>query len=140
MNMNIEDTLVKSTHILLHPLRYRIAELLTERSMTLREITEALGEDRRLVSYHLLILEEHGFLCGELEFPKGGISSGKTTKKYGVTEKVGISYQLLILEEEGFLGDTNTYSKLPELKGKVIRKYHATEKAEEVISELKTRL
>lgn len=134
--MEIEDKLVKEAHILLHPLRYRIAELLAEKPMHIRELIEALGEDRRLVSYHLLTLEEHGFVSSKFNFPYEPIANRKSGKKYGVTGKGRISYQFLILEEEGLLGDNCTVSHLQRLKGKVRRKYSVTEKTEELLSEL----
>ena len=131
--MHIKDQLLKEAHILSHPTRNRIAKLLVEKPMHIGELTEALGEERRLVSYHLLLLEEHGFVSSEFEYPNESISSGKTIKKYGVTGKGRFSYHLLILEEEGFLGNNNIYVR-PELKGKVVRKYRATEKTEGVLA------
>jgi DNA-binding transcriptional ArsR family regulator len=136
--MHIEDPLVKEAHILLHPTRYRIAKLLAERPMHIRGLTEAMGEDTRLVSYHLQVLEEHGFVSSEFECPKEAIShQGRAVKKYGVTGKGHISYQLLILEGEGFLGDNDKLSEAPELKGTVVRKFRATDKAEGVLLALK---
>jgi DNA-binding transcriptional ArsR family regulator len=137
--MDIEDGLVKEAHILLHPTRYRIAELLAEKPRHIRELIEALDEDRRLVSYHLLTLEEHGFVSSKFDFPQEAMAKSKPGKKYGVTDKGRISYQFLILEEEGLLGDNRKISLLQGLKGKVMRKYSVTEKAEEVLSELKNR-
>lgn len=128
---------MKEARIFLHPTRYRIAKLLAEKPMHVKELTEVLGEERRLVSYHLLLLEEHGFVSSEFEYPKEAISSGKAIKKYGVTGKGHFSYHLLILEAEGLLGNNDSISPQPELKGKVIRKYRATEKAEGVLADLK---
>ncbi|MBN1762354.1 MAG: winged helix-turn-helix transcriptional regulator [Methanomicrobia archaeon] len=137
--MNIEDRLVKEAHLLLHPTRYRIAELLAEKPRHINELIAALGEDRRLVSYHLLTLEEHGFVSSKFDFPQEPRANRKAGKKYGVTDKGRISYQFLILEEEGLLGDDREISQLQGLKGKVMRKYSVTEKAEEALSELKNR-
>jgi DNA-binding transcriptional ArsR family regulator len=136
--MGREDNLLKEAHILLHPLRYRIAELLAERPLNLHELIETLGEDRRLVSYHLLTLEEHGFVSGKFGLDRfERDASGKTGATYGVTEKGRISYQLLVLEVEGIIGDT-TGCLLPSvLKGHTTRKYRTTEKVEGVLSELK---
>jgi len=39
-----------------------MVELLAERPMHIGEITKAMGEERRLVSYHLLILKDYGFV------------------------------------------------------------------------------
>lgn len=86
--MKIEDGLLKEVHVLFHPMRYRIVELLTEKSIHLNEISKALGEDRRIVAYHLLILEEYGFLKSNYGISEQPKSKGKAIRKYGVTEKV----------------------------------------------------
>jgi DNA-binding transcriptional ArsR family regulator len=137
--MDIEDRLVREAHILLHPTRYRIAELLAEKPRHIHELIEALGEDRRLVSHHLLTMEEHGFVSSKFDFPQEAMAKSKPGKKYGVTSKARISYRFLILEEEGLLGDNRKISPLQGLKGKVMRTYSVTEKAEEVLSEFKNR-
>ena len=85
--MKIEDNL-KEVHVLLHPTRYRIVELLAEKPMHINEISKVLGEERRLVSYHLLTLEEHGFLSSNYEISEQPNSKGKAIRKYSVTEKV----------------------------------------------------
>ena len=86
--MKIEDGLVKEVHVLLHPMRYRIVELLTEKPMHINEISKALGEERRLVSYHLLTLEEYGFLNSNYEISEQPKSKGKAIRKYSMTGKV----------------------------------------------------
>ncbi len=138
--MGREENLLKEAHILLHPLRYRIAELLAERPLNLQELIETLGEDRRLISYHLLTLEEHGFVSGKLGLYRSGSEQdqpGNAGATYGVTEKGRISYCLLILEGEGVVGDMAERTSPPVMKGYVTRKYRATEKVEGVLSELK---
>ena len=75
--MDIEDRLVKEAHILLHPTRYRIAKLLAEKPRHISELIEALGEDGRLVSYHLLTLEEHGFVSSKFDFPQEALAKSK---------------------------------------------------------------
>ncbi len=86
--MKIEDELLKDIHVLLHPIRYRIVELLAEKPMHINRISNALGEERRLVSYHLLTLEEHGFLNSNYEISELPKLKGKAIRKYKVTEKV----------------------------------------------------
>ena len=86
--MKIEDDLLNEVHVLLHPTRYRIVELLTEKQMHINEISKALGEERRLVSYHLHTLEKHGFLRSNYEISKHPKSKGKAMRKYSVTGKV----------------------------------------------------
>ncbi len=86
--MKIEDELLKEVHVLLHPIRYRIVELLAEKPMHINGIGNELGEERRLVSYHLRTLEEHGFLSSNYEISALSNSKGKAIRKYEVTEKV----------------------------------------------------
>ena len=136
--MKREDNILKEAHILLHPLRYRIALLLAERSRNLQELIYALGEDRRLVSYHLLILEEHGFVSGKFGFGRPNQrESSNTGVTYGVTEKGRISYQFLILEAEGVIGDTTGHPLSPVIKRRIEREYQTTEKVDGVLSKLK---
>jgi predicted transcriptional regulator len=84
----IEDTLVKEAHILLHPIRYRILELLAKKPMYISELSKALGEDRRFIPYHLRLLEQHGFLSSKYEISEHPKSRGKAIRKYWVNGKV----------------------------------------------------
>jgi DNA-binding transcriptional ArsR family regulator len=86
--MKIEDRLVEEAHVLLHPIRFRIVELLAEKPMHINAISNTLGEDRRLVSYHLLTLEEYGFVDSKYEISEEPKSKGKALKRYWVTDKV----------------------------------------------------
>lgn len=86
--MKIEDRLVEEAHVLLHPIRFRIVDLLAEKPMHINAISNALGEDRRLVSYHLLTLEEYGFVDSKYEISEDPKSKGKALKRYWVTDKV----------------------------------------------------
>ncbi len=86
--MKNEYSLVKEVHMLLHPMRYRILELLAEKPMHINEISKALREERRLISYHLVTLEEYGFLNSNYEISEQPKSKGKAVKKYRMTEKV----------------------------------------------------
>ncbi len=84
----IEEDLLSEVHVLLHPIRFKIVELLTDKQLHINEISNLLGVDRRLVSYHLLTLEEHGFLSSRYEISQRPRSKGKAIKKYRTTEKV----------------------------------------------------
>jgi predicted transcriptional regulator len=86
--MEIEDRLVEEAHVLLHPIRFRIVELLAEKPMHISEISKVLGDDRRLVSYHLLTLEEYGFVSSKYEISDHPKSRGKAIRKYWVNGKV----------------------------------------------------
>ena len=87
--MKIEAELVNDAHVLLHPIRYRIVQLLAEKPMHINEISKAMGEERRLVSYHLLTLEEYGFVSSKYEISENPKSKGKAIRKYWVIGKVG---------------------------------------------------
>jgi DNA-binding transcriptional ArsR family regulator len=56
----LEDELLEDSHIFLHPVRYRLLELLAEKPMHINALSSALGMERRLVTYHLMTLEEEG--------------------------------------------------------------------------------
>ncbi|MDI6810469.1 MAG: winged helix-turn-helix domain-containing protein [archaeon] len=86
--MKIEAELVSDAHVLLHPIRYRIVQLLAEKPMHINEISKAMAEERRLVSYHLLTLEEYGYVGSRYEISESPKSKGKAIRKYWVTGKV----------------------------------------------------
>ena len=86
--MQIKDNLVKDAHVLLHPMRFRIVDLLAEKPMHINEISKAIGEERRLVSYHLEMLEESGFLTSKYEISEEKKSKGRALRKYTVADKV----------------------------------------------------
>jgi DNA-binding transcriptional ArsR family regulator len=86
--MEVEDTLVKEAHVLLHPIRFRIVELLVKSPLHINAISKAMGEERRLVSYHLMSLEEAGFVDSKYEISEAPKSKGKAIRKYWVTDKV----------------------------------------------------
>jgi len=86
--MAIEDKLVKEAHVLVHPIRFRIVELLLEKPMHINEISKALGEERRLVSYHLDLLEEYGFVNSKHELSDKPKLKGRAIRTYWVTNKV----------------------------------------------------
>ena len=89
MNRKKVDTkLLEDAHVLLHPTRYRIVVLLAEQPMHLDALATALGMERRLVSYHLLKLEEHGFVTSEYELGFVIKQKGKAFRVYMVTDKV----------------------------------------------------
>jgi DNA-binding transcriptional ArsR family regulator len=142
--MKIDNPVVKDAHVLLHPTRYKIAELLSENPMHLRELSEALGKEIRLISYHLFVLEEHGFVNGKFEFPQEANSDSNskeiTMKQYGVTKKGRFSYNLIILDKERIEADENDPFRHPESKRELVRVYSPTEKVDGVLSELKRSL
>ena len=86
--MILEEELITDAHVLLHPMRFRIVQLLAQEPRHINGISKALGEERRLVSYHLLTLEEFGFVESRYEISENPKSKGKAIRKYWVTDKV----------------------------------------------------
>jgi DNA-binding transcriptional ArsR family regulator len=138
--MNIDNRLMRDVHVLLHPTRYKIAELLSEKPMNIRELRESMRKEKRLISYHLFILEEHGFVNGEFKLPKKTHSNEIKMKQYGVTEKGRFSYNLIILDKEWIAADKHNPFEQPELKRELVREYSTTVKVDGVLSELKKSL
>lgn len=86
--MELEEELVTDAHVLLHPIRFRVVQLLAQGPRHINGISKALGEERRLVSYHLITLEEFGFVESKYEISENPKSKGKAIRKYWVTDKV----------------------------------------------------
>ena len=86
--MKMDETLVKDAHVLVHPIRFRIVELLVKKPMHVSEISKTLGEERRLISYHLDTLEEYGFVDSKHEISEDPKSKGKALRVYWTTDKV----------------------------------------------------
>jgi DNA-binding transcriptional ArsR family regulator len=86
----MSEDVLKEGAILLHPVRYKIVEVLrkADRSMYIDEIAEAIKEDRRLVSFHLSAMEEKGFATSSFEVIKKPNSLGKAGRYYILTGKV----------------------------------------------------
>ena len=75
-------------HVLLHPVRYRLMELLAEQPMHINAISIAMGMERRLVSYHLQTLEESGFVSSKYEISEQPKLKGKALRVYTATDKI----------------------------------------------------
>jgi len=86
--MKMEEEKVKEAHVILHPIRFRIIELLSEKQMHVSELSKALAEERRLISYHLDILEEYGFVQSKHEISDQPRSKGKALRIYWTTDKI----------------------------------------------------
>jgi DNA-binding transcriptional ArsR family regulator len=85
---NADPKLVEEAHVLLHPIRFRMVEMLAEGPMHINEIAKAIGQERRLAAYHLRILEEYGFVSSKYEISEEGKSRGRALRKYWVKGKV----------------------------------------------------
>lgn len=80
---------IEAIQTLFQPVRYRIYNHLRERGGSyIQEIADALGEDRQLVSHHLMTLANHGFVQGEYQVSQEPSSKGRAKKVYTLTDKV----------------------------------------------------
>ena len=86
--MKLGEELVKEAHVLLHPVRYRLMELLAEQPMHINALSSALGMERRLVTYHLTALEDQGFVTSKYEISEQPKLKGRATRVYTATDKV----------------------------------------------------
>jgi predicted ArsR family transcriptional regulator len=76
-------------HTLMHPIRFQLVELLgAEGQLYINELAKALGEKRRLVSHHLDVLEDYGFVVSRYEISEKPGTIGRGLRIYQVTPKV----------------------------------------------------
>ena len=70
---------IKESAICLHPIRWKILNTLAnaESPMYIDAIATKLNEERRLVSFHLITLQEHGYLESEFRLVQEPHSKGK---------------------------------------------------------------
>ena len=78
--------------IILQPIRYRIYQELKRagKPLYVDEVARRLGIDRRLVSFHLATLEEHGFVTSEFKAITAAESNpgkGKAGRFFSLTGK-----------------------------------------------------
>lgn len=85
-----EADVLKESAILLLPIRFKIIETLrtSSRPMYIEEIADEIGEDRRLVAFHLSTLEEKGFTQSEFRKMDYQHSAGRACRYYALTPKV----------------------------------------------------
>jgi DNA-binding transcriptional ArsR family regulator len=84
-----QEEIIKGAHLIFHQLRYRIVEALRKHpnGMYINELAKEMRKDRRLVSFHLLMLLRDGLVEGEYEIIDLPKSKGKAIKRYKLTEK-----------------------------------------------------
>lgn len=86
--------LVGDAHILLHPKRFRIVQLLAKKPLHINgivkvmDVEKAMAVERRLVTYHLRTLESYEFVKSKYEISETAPSKGKAIRKYWLTDKV----------------------------------------------------
>lgn len=84
----IEGELLEDAHIITHPVRYQIVELVGKRPMYINALSRALGEKKGLVAYHLAVLQERGFMKSKYEIFVLLNPGGLAIRVYTVTDKV----------------------------------------------------
>jgi len=82
-----EAELLEDAHSFLQPERYKIVELLAEKSVHISELSRAMSEERRLVTYHLIKLEERGFVKSKYALSEQPNSKGEAIRICTVTDK-----------------------------------------------------
>jgi predicted ArsR family transcriptional regulator len=82
--------ILKEGSPILHPVRWTIIEMLekTDKPMFIKEIADAIGVDRRLVSFHLSTLEGKGFAVSNFAVIEEAHSLGKAGRFYSLTPLV----------------------------------------------------
>lgn len=85
----MSEKTIKEGTVMLHPIRWKILIGLEKKGkeMYIDPIADMVGADRRLVSFHLTTLEEHGFLESEFKVVKKPESKGKAGRFYKLTPK-----------------------------------------------------
>ena len=73
------DKSIEEGIIFLHPERLKLYKALKHagKPLFINEIADKIQTDRRLVSYHLSALEEHGFVSSEFKVVQEPHSKGK---------------------------------------------------------------
>ena len=84
------EEVLREGGLLLHPIRFKIVRKLQEekKPMYVDEIASSIGEDRRLVSFHLTTLEKHGFAVSDFRIIEKPTSKGKAGRFYTLTSRV----------------------------------------------------
>ncbi len=83
----VDEELLEDSHIFLHPIRYRLMELIAEKPVHINALSKALTMERRLVSYHHAALEDRGFVTSKYEISEEPRAKGKAIRLYTVTDK-----------------------------------------------------
>lgn len=83
------DKIIEEGIIVLHPERLKLYKALKEsgKPLFINELADKVSTDRRLVSYHLSMLEEHGFVKSEFKVVQEPHSKGKAGRFYVLTDK-----------------------------------------------------
>jgi|LSQX01.3.fsa_nt_gb predicted ArsR family transcriptional regulator len=79
---------IKESSICLHPIRWKILNTLASGTpLYIDAIATEIKEERRLVSFHLVTLQENGYLESEFKVVKEPQSKGKAGRFFKITPK-----------------------------------------------------
>jgi predicted ArsR family transcriptional regulator len=83
------ENIIKDGIIMMHPIRWSILNTLklSDSEMYIDEIATTIGQERRLVAFHLSLLEERGFLASEFKTIQEPHSKGKAGRFFKLTDK-----------------------------------------------------
>lgn len=79
-----------SVAVLLQPVRYKIVRELrrADEPLYIDEVARRIGENPRLVSFHLATLQQNGFVTSEFRIVQAPRSRGKAGRFFMPTQKV----------------------------------------------------
>lgn len=97
--MDDKEELARNLFVLLQPTRWKIINILKESKepLYIKEIADKVGEDWKVVSFHLAALDDVGFVEGEfrsIERPKDNPGYSRAGKFYKATKKSMMSYRM----------------------------------------------
>lgn len=85
---NTDPAMIKSGIVMLHPIRLKILHILEEKGeMYIDEIAKNVDIDRRLISFHLGVLQNYGFLESSFKVVEEPHSKGKAGRFFTLTSK-----------------------------------------------------
>lgn len=86
----LSEDILRAGGVILHPVRWKIISTLEDMGspMYIGAVADAIGVDRRLVSFHLSTLEEKGFAKSRFAVIEEAKSLGKAGRFYTLTPKV----------------------------------------------------
>ena len=93
-----EKRILELLHLLAHPVRFRVAKALVEAGepIFIEQIAKRTVINRRLVSFHLLTLSEHGLVNSDFRVSMLPKSKGKAARHYWLTDEGKEVLSLLI--------------------------------------------
>lgn len=84
-----KEEIIGGGEILFHPLREQIWEMLEERpdGLYINQLADLLEKERRLVAFHLGVMEKHDLVTSEYVICEMPHSKGRATRVFKITSK-----------------------------------------------------